>query len=122
MISAAAAGDFEEWGMTDSGVMLDIAISKLGEACESDEEAYKIVLPQVSGLIKGIYERGDLWEEAMSEIRAAEERVNFLPHSPCCFTHCTPPLRPSLPPSLSPSISFSFPTDLAPFLAEIRIC
>ena len=33
-------GDFEEWGMSDRGVVLDIALNKLAQQAGSDKAAY----------------------------------------------------------------------------------
>mmetsp|Transcript_28474 Transcript_28474/g.55532 ORF Transcript_28474/g.55532 Transcript_28474/m.55532 type:complete len:275 (-) Transcript_28474:83-907(-) len=76
MIKAAAAGDFEEWGIDDDGVMLDFAFEALAEQAGSDEKAYELIIPQVESLLENYESRSDLWGEAMSLANAALERVD----------------------------------------------
>ncbi|KAJ1472043.1 hypothetical protein T484DRAFT_1976363 [Baffinella frigidus] len=75
MVSAAAAGDFLEWGLGDAGVMLDIAFTRLGEEAGSDEAAYETLLPRVEEFLMGIEGMDHLWKEELAELHEAFDLV-----------------------------------------------
>jgi hypothetical protein len=80
LIAAAAAGDFEEWTAEPRGVKLDIALNKRGTqlshefGSESDETAYRVILPEVAGLLESLDTRQDLWGGMWEEV----EPVKYL--------------------------------------------
>eukprot|EP00960_Hanusia_phi_P033724 750620-Hanusia_phi.AAC.3 len=68
MIQAAAAGDFDEWGLSDRGLQLELAFSKLAAQCNGDEDAYEKILPMVEDLLVNVDAREDLWKDEFEEV------------------------------------------------------
>jgi len=75
MVSAAGAGDFGEWGLSDRGMILDIVFSKLGKQAGSDKAAYEELLPKVEELLKSIPKQPHLWKDEMDELDEAFDLV-----------------------------------------------
>ena len=75
MVAAAAAGDFDEWGISDRGVILDIALTKLAERAGDDEKAYEELLPRMEELLKTIPKQPELWQEELLELEKAFDLV-----------------------------------------------
>jgi hypothetical protein len=74
IVSAAEAGDFDEWPSDERGLWLDAAIRALGSRAGGDRSAYAAVLPQLRELCSTIEARRDLWGEEADTLRAAIER------------------------------------------------
>jgi hypothetical protein len=71
LIAAAEAGDFDEWPADDRGLWLDASIRALGAEGADDAEAYRLVLPQLSGLIDSLDDRRDLWGREWDQLQAS---------------------------------------------------
>ncbi|EKX54686.1 hypothetical protein GUITHDRAFT_149825, partial [Guillardia theta CCMP2712] len=68
MVDAAAAGDFDEWGLSDWGLQLDLAFSKLASQCDGDKQAYEKLLPMVEDILVNVDDREELWKEELDEM------------------------------------------------------
>ena len=74
MLAAAAAGDFDEWDVSERGLQLNFAFLKLAKtASAEDANAYELLLPQVEGLLETIDDREDLWGEDIAQLREADD-------------------------------------------------
>jgi hypothetical protein len=71
LITAAVAGDFDEWPTLDRGLWLDATIRALGSDAVDDAAAYETVLPQLPQLIRCLDERRDLWGREWDDLQAA---------------------------------------------------
>ena len=75
MVAAAAAGDFEEWDLSDRGMILDIAFSKLAQEAGSDKAAYEELLPKVEELLQTIPKQPHLWQDELAALERAFDLV-----------------------------------------------
>jgi hypothetical protein len=71
LVSAAEAGDFDEWPALDAGLKLDAAIRALAADAAGDEASYARVLPRVPELIDSIETRADLWGAEWNALQAS---------------------------------------------------
>lgn len=74
MLAAAAAGDFDEWGVSERGLQLNFAFLNIAKSASAeDADAYALLLPQVESLLETIDDREDLWGMDMEEVREADD-------------------------------------------------
>jgi hypothetical protein len=81
LVSAAEAGDFDEWPALDQGIWLDAAIRALGSLSGDDAAAYQTVLRQLPELVEHLEDRRDLWGQewdALVEAAGALESGRLL--------------------------------------------
>ena len=75
MLAAAAAGDFDEWGVSDRGLQLNFAILNMAKSASAEDgDAYKLILPEVADLLSNINKREDLWGEDMARLREFDDQ------------------------------------------------
>lgn len=70
LVAAAEAGDFDEWPSQDRGLRLDTAIRALAASAGDDAEAYAIVLPRLTELVRTLDDRRDLWGREWDQLQA----------------------------------------------------
>ena len=74
MLAAAAAGDFDEWGVSDRGLQLNFAILNMAKSASAEDgDAYKLILPEVADLLSNINKREDLWGDDMARLREFDD-------------------------------------------------
>lgn len=75
LVSAAEAGDFDEWPDDERGLMLDAAVRALGARAGGDRDAYAAVLPVLGELLSRIGDRADLWGDELRALHDAAKRA-----------------------------------------------
>ena len=68
-------GDFEEWGFSDFGVKLDLALKKVRSEAGNDKQAYEQIMPELEEFMVGLEQRPELWKDELDELQEQFSKV-----------------------------------------------